>query len=211
MYCFSKNDERACSLSGYLRGRPVYVPRGHAPSADGLCIDWRDSITKTTRLDGPCNLSNRETCAVLSSTRSSPNVPAPLGYAPCCVANLAAPSFRNRDEKAIATMTWHFMWQRLRLKNHLEAPLKPSLGINPGRNGPVIKSNDSNTTEFFCKQYCTYLLPGLWRGFVLAFHKSIVPYDRLKSVTNCQTSGIFGGDLLLRRVTVLPYTFWALT
>src|SRR6266566_2283993 len=94
-----------------------------------------------------------------------PNVPASLGYAPCYVANLAVPSFGNRDEKVIATLTWHFMWQRQRLKNHLEAPLKPSLGINPGRNGPVIKSNDSNTTEFFCKQYCTYLLPGLWRGF----------------------------------------------
>jgi hypothetical protein len=29
-------------------------------------------------------------------------------------------------------------------QNHLEAPLKPSLGINPGRNAPVIKSNDKN-------------------------------------------------------------------
>ncbi len=28
-----------------------------------------------------------------------PNVPAPLGYAPCYGANLAAPSFGNRDEK----------------------------------------------------------------------------------------------------------------
>src|SRR6266487_670632 len=40
-------------------------------------------------------------------------------------------------------MTWHFMWQRPRLKNHLEAPLKANLGINPGRNAPLIKSNDS--------------------------------------------------------------------
>jgi hypothetical protein len=130
VYCFSKNDERACSLPGYLRGRPVYVPRGHAPSADGFFIDWRDIITKPTRLDGPCNSSIRETCAVLSGTRSSPNVPAPLGYAPCYVANLAAPSFGNRDEKVIATLTWHFLWQRPRLKNHLEAPLKPSCGFS---------------------------------------------------------------------------------
>src|SRR6266516_939298 len=41
-------------------------------------------------------------------------------------------------------MTWHFMWQRPRLKNHLEAPLKANLGINPGRNAPLIKSNDKN-------------------------------------------------------------------
>jgi hypothetical protein len=40
-------------------------------------------------------------------------------------------------------MTWHFMWLRPRLKNHLEAPDLPSLGINPGRNAPVIKSNDT--------------------------------------------------------------------
>src|SRR6266487_4683132 len=40
-------------------------------------------------------------------------------------------------------MTWHFMWQRPRLKNHLEAPLKANLGINPGRNAPLIKSNDN--------------------------------------------------------------------
>jgi hypothetical protein len=30
------------------------------------------------------------------------------------------------------------------LKNHLEAPLKPSIGVNHGRNAPVIESNDKS-------------------------------------------------------------------
>src|SRR5579885_2381791 len=38
MHCLSKNDERACHLSGSLRGLPVDVPRGREPSADGLCF-----------------------------------------------------------------------------------------------------------------------------------------------------------------------------
>jgi len=29
------------------------------------------------------------------------------------------------------------------IKNRLDTPLKPSLGINPSRNAPLIKSNDS--------------------------------------------------------------------
>ena len=30
------------------------------------------------------------------------------------------------------------------IKNRLDTPLKPSLGINPGRNAPLIKSNDTD-------------------------------------------------------------------
>ncbi len=52
--------------------------------------------------------------------------------------NLAAPSFVSRDEK----MSYNdpaFYLAETKLKNRLEAHLKPSLGINPGRNAPVIK------------------------------------------------------------------------
>ncbi len=165
------------------------MPQGHAPSADGLCIDWRDIITKTTRLDGPFNSSIRETCAVLSGTRSSPECPGTsrlramlwskfgspilweqrrksdrdndlafygsyasllrverntsVGNVPMCSASQTAFStFSDQLLKSANLRKIHFMWQRPRLKNHLEAPLKPSLGINPGRNAPVIKSND---------------------------------------------------------------------
>src|SRR6266566_9700308 len=44
-----------------------------------------------------------------------------------------------------------FYLAETRLKNRSEAPLKPSLGINPGRNAPLIKSNDMLSSLFMVR------------------------------------------------------------